>query len=543
MIPFPHRLIVLSLSLLLLLSGCQSFTVPLPHVVMFNSEGQAVNPAGNAGEHRHSALLSYRPYEEPEYQAHLDRMISEIKQFSGDGPRKLLFFIHGGLNTQVGSLKRLVDPVDSRHSRVEQIKTAGYYPVFINWKSSLVSSYFEHLFRIRQGERWSWYTGIPSSLVILPIDVTRSLVRAPLVWGMQIYNDLHTITNFTNKYEPSLSDRISAELLCLYNLGTDLQSCVDALHFQKPPYCVPFAIEAEPAAFLPDRRSPSTDTFPIEVGEDHRRCREMNTRFLSYVVTFPAKLAIAPLLDTFGTSAWENMERRIHLLFHSEAEMRLSSLTKEALGNTELAHIPSSGGLSILMQRILKEMRDDPSHTWEVVLVGHSMGTIVINELIREYGLHTHSEDQQLNITDIVFLAGAASIKDYEESVFPFLETHPQTHFYNFMLHPIAERGEIQYSFLDLPPRGSLLLWLDHFLSKPQTLRHRTVGRYDNFLRAVPHTPDTIRPQIHIRSFSAGIGESFQNPQNHSEIAERFRFWRKDCWQVDARLQDCVTPE
>lgn len=533
-----------------LLSGCHTFTVPMKHVVMFESDGTAVDPTGNAGNRKHSGLLSYRTYEDHEFDAHLDRMFAEIKQTPPvDNTRKILFFIHGGLNTQVGSLERLITPFEGSRTRVDLIKEADYYPIFINWKSSLWSSYFEHLWQIRQGERWPWYTGIPSALVIFPIDVTRSLVRAPLVWAQLIHSDLQTVNNAGYFFTTGLSDSVSTELLCRYNLSGKLDECTKNVRFQKPPYCVPFSIEARPKAFRPEERTPAENTFPIAVGEDLRRCTELDTRFVSYALTLPAKLAIAPILDTFGTSAWLNMQRRIHLLFHSEEEMRQSPITEEAKWRQELADIPASGGLSKFMKRFLREMAQDIADNakqglkWEVVLVGHSMGTIVMNELIQLYG-------EKLPITDILYLVAAATIEDYEDTLFPYLQTHPHTQFYNFMLHPIEERGEIQYDMGDLPPRGSLLAWLDTFLANPETLRHRTVGRYENFLRAVHDTPgnadgcvatkNCLRSRIHIRGFSAGVRETYRNPQSHSDVAERFRFWDSTCWRVDAPLERCV---
>jgi pimeloyl-ACP methyl ester carboxylesterase len=529
-----------------LLAGCQSFAVPIQHVVMFDRTGEAVDPTGNAGEDRHSTLLSYRRYETHEYDEHINRIITGIKQWGSKpqgnqaGKRKLMFFIHGGMNTQVGSLKRLTDPFEDDKTRVDLIKEAGYYPIFINWKSSLWSSYFEHLWETRQGERWPWYAGIPSALIIFPIDVTRSLVRAPLVWGQLVYNDFQTINNAGNQFGPSLGDSVSAELLCRYNLEGPMSKCVDSVKFQKPPYCVPFAIEATPMAFRPSTRVPPADnTFPIAVGSDERRCTEMNLRFFSYAITFPIKLAVAPVLDTFGTSAWINMQRRIHLLFHSDDEMQSSPITESARWRYELAHIPASGGLSRFIEHLLEAKKKDAGYEWEIVLVGHSMGAIILNELIQLYG------EKLPIITDIVYLAAAASIEDYEDSLFPYLSAHSETQFYNFMLHPIVERGEIQYDMADVPPRGSLLTWLDTFLANPETLLHRRVGRYDNYLRALHDTPTCtpslcIRNRIHVRSFSAGVDEANKNPQSHSEMAERFRFWEPKCWKVDAPLEECV---
>jgi pimeloyl-ACP methyl ester carboxylesterase len=264
----------------------------------------------------------------------------------------------------------------------------------------------------------------------------------------------------------------------------------------------------------------------------------MNLRAATYALTFPMKLAIAPILDTFGTSAWINMQRRIHLLFHSDEEMQSSHITEGAKWRHELADIPASGGLSHFMKKLLDAKRYDTGYDWEIVLVGHSMGAMVLNEIIQLYG-------NQLPVSKIIYLAAAASIEDYEDALFPYLEDNPETQFYNFMLHPIMERGEIQYEIGDLPPRGSLLTWLDTFLANPETLLHRRVGRYDNYLRALHDTPACRSPQclrrrIHIRSFSAGVDEAHRNPQSHSEMAERFRFWEPKCWKIDAPLEECV---
>jgi pimeloyl-ACP methyl ester carboxylesterase len=269
----------------------------------------------------------------------------------------------------------------------------------------------------------------------------------------------------------------------------------------------------------------------------------MNLRAISYALTFPLKLFIAPILDTFGTSAWTNMQRRIHLLFHSEEEMQSSSLTEAAKWRRELANIPASGGLSFFMKKLLDAQKRDneANYMWEIAVVGHSMGAIVLNEMIQLYG-------DKLPISHIIYLAAAASIEDYEDSLFPYLDAKKQTRFYNFMLHPIAERGEIQYEWGDLTPRGSLLTWLDTFLANPETLLHRRVGAYDNYLRSLHDTPacdneQCLRRRIHVRGFSAGVAVADRNPQSHSEMVERFRFWKDKCWEVDSSLETCIKPD
>ncbi|UVT21184.1 MAG: hypothetical protein H8K03_04490 [Nitrospira sp.] len=540
-----HLILLVTVSML---TGCHTYIVPKEHVVMFDNDGTAVNPEGNLGPNRHmNLLLSYPRYSDAEYQGHIAKILEGINKGNTQGPKKIMMFIHGGMNTQFDSIERIATEYEQGKTRPQLMKEAGYYPIFVNWKSSLWSSYFEHLFYIRQGHRWPWYVGWPSSLVMFPVDVTRSLVRAPLVWSMQVYNDLTTIPLINSLFGPSLQDEVATELLCRYNGRDSLEGCTKQLQFQKPPYCgLFFAVEADPPAHRPPTSTPNHQTFPIAVGEDLRRCAEMTGHFFSYLATFPAKLAIGPVLDTFGTSAWDNMQRRIHFLFHKEEEMDdrngNSEIIQTARQNHNLAMIEATGGLSVFLRALREHMKGEQ---WELVLVGHSMGTIVINELLRSFG------DDQLPVTHIVFLAAAASIRDYEDSVWPFMRTHPQSKFHNFTLHPIEELSEIQYSLFDLPPRGTLLEWLDHFLADPITLKDRTVGRYDNFLKAMHDTPTELRPdirpglrpRINFRSFNAGQRVEKENPQTHSDAGERFRFWESQCWAVNAQLGECIKPK
>ena len=92
---------------------------------------------------------------------------------------RLLIFVHGGLNTQTGSVKRVKE-------LTPRIWDAGYYPIFVNWRASWAFNYFDHLFFVRQGEEWKCVLGSLSSPVVLAYDVGRAVLRAPLVWGSQI---------------------------------------------------------------------------------------------------------------------------------------------------------------------------------------------------------------------------------------------------------------------------------------------------------------------------------------------------------------------
>jgi hypothetical protein len=196
--------------------------------------------------------------------------------------------------------------------------------------------------------------------------------------------------------------------------------------------------------------------------------------------------------------------------------------------------------------------------------MGHSMGAIVLNEIIRRYG-------EDLPISNIVYLAAACSIRDYQDTVWPYLKsrqrenqqemflksklvaqwTHcasddttcasgnPPRDFYqrrpqvfHLMLHPQAEAQDNIpkiWSILNPFPRGSLLVWLDGFLMNPATPLDLTLGRFTNLMRTADFTPKTLRSQISFTVFKNG--EESYTPQHHEGFAEDIKLWNPDCWK------------
>jgi hypothetical protein len=102
-----------------------------------------------------------------------------------------------------------------------------------------------------------------------------------------------------------------------------------------------------------------------------------------------------------------------------------------------------------------------------IVMIGHSMGTIVINELLQLF--------PNLPYESLVYMAGAASVRDTARAVTPVLVNNRGcTKFYGLMLHPMNEARES--TFYSLLPSGSLLVYVDEFLEVPKTVPDRTVG-------------------------------------------------------------------
>ena len=478
---------------LTLLTGCSSIPqVPTEHIVMFSGRGNPVDPTGNIGcadkpapcNGSHFWLTEYPEMKRGLYDDYLSKLFAAMKR---DAPvvgskRRLLIFIHGGLNTQVGTIERAADLHKS-------IKEAGYFPIFVNWQSSLFSSYLDHLLYIRQGQDLG-VLGMPLAPFYLLTDVARSVARAPVVWLFQIWNDIQSWKMVTG---PS---------------------------------------ETDAGRIAPDVEKEGIIDLQWEKGDD-RDNTEMTLSAFSWFVTAPTKLLTAPFIDAFGKSAWDIMLRRTDLLYHTDGEFSTeSNVVKQARNEPGYQHVQADGGLSVFMRQLQAEIaRNGGTNAWDITLVGHSMGTIVLNHMVRDFGT---SPSGTMPFNQIVYMAAAATVKDYEDSIFPYLAKNHAAHFYHLTLHAIAEirdRWE-PIRYVDLPPRGSLLVWVDEFLANPGTLHDRTVGRFTNLTVALHDTPEELRRRIHIKEFKVGASVKGTNPQKHGDFTDPFIFWKQECWQT-----------
>lgn len=457
------------LGLVVSLCGCARLTVPTRNIAMFDEDGRLLDPTGTIGcndsprlcQGRHLTLLPYRRLDRQQRDPYLQELLSGLRQTppGPDGRRRLFIFVHGGLNTQKGSVERAV-------KLTPQLSAAGYYPLFINWRSSLVSSYFDHAFFIRQGETWRIF-GPLTAPVVLATDLGRSIVRAPLVWGAQFQGA------FASLPETDLP----------YDLARRESELVRAAHDNPE------------------------GAIHVTTGEDARTGGDLFLSGLSWFLLEPVRLLVsAPLIDGLGTSAWDNMLRRTRLLYHTNGEY--------TGGHPDGAQ----GDLALVLRQLEQELAAT-SDQWEIVLVGHSMGTIVLNELLREF--------PRLPVDTIVYMAAACTVHDFEQSIVPFLTRHPRTHFYNLTLHHKAEereRFDILLPYFDPVIRGSLLTWIDDFFANPLTPRDKTLGQYVNFLRTEQLFPAELRGRIHQREFGVGGGYAERDPQVHGSFGEK-RFW------------------
>jgi pimeloyl-ACP methyl ester carboxylesterase len=467
--------------LVVTLAGCHAHNLPVAvdsHVLIFNEDGRACD------SHR-----NFRQMPEAMYVNQMDSVLSEMDRYHAAHPqwvdhkpiRRILIFIHGGLNQQDKSLER--DAI-----QYKAIQQAGYYPIFINWDSDLFSAYWEHLLWIRQGRKEMdpvrRFGQVLTSPLYLLADVGRAVTRAPSVWVHLGSDDADAAGNRW----------VSVHSGQPHWLEND-ESLYAAKYYS--------ALQARYASTEP--------TTPTDQGQIHLSmgAEETTANFwrwdsLKYIVTMPAKLLTTPVIDSLGKSAWDVLCRRTVNLFEDPLDTRALGASDRQMA--QLLDYGPPGDLQWFLHKLQDHIDADPNGAnYEITLIGHSMGAMVINELLRH--------NPNLEIKNIVFMAAACSIHDFRRDTIPYMQAHSQTQVYNLCLHPTAEVTEADVD--DLAPRGSLLVWIDEFLGEPLTPLDRTLGRWDNILPATYVIPRELRDRINIKAFAMTANGNRTDPETN----------------------------
>jgi len=488
------------------------------HVIRVNSDGFLID----LRPHNHQALIKDRAAA----QEYLEETL--FAGFAKSGKKKILLFVHGGLNDTTQGMQHF-------WGDYQRILAGEYYPVFVVWPSGWASTYVEHLIWVRQGIKAETAREKAFSIGTVPFvlvaDLGRALTRLPLVVANNSKSDVETSTAIRN---------------------------------------------SDGGAAVRQYQQLVADNYHVTIGDDYSRLSDRSVRAITYWATLPIKYFAASLIDGLGTPAWDNMLRRTQTVYPSrldDLERRRLQEAQVTQTNMATAQISSgkspsqrflsrreekkmqrylAAGLPLFMNELQKREGKDVS---EVTLVGHSMGSIILNRVVR---------DSNMNFANIVYMGAACSIADFEDSMLPYLKAHRGTQFYNESLHPVAETGELNNSLFDLPPRGSLLVWIDNFFGNPSTEHDRTFGAWRNLFRSGPTGEPIIKEffkddrngiglkdRLHFRAFSVGFGTADQlrsakyqwnenperkdlqqrcdNPLTHGEFSE-MPYWESSFW-------------
>lgn len=329
------------------------------------------------------------------------------------------------------------------------LSDADMYPVFVNWRSGPIDSYGRHLTRIRQGKKSN--SAPWTSPIYLLSDLLGSVAYAPKSWLDQGKHSWDS----TVQREP---DR----------WGAYTGSIIYNIHY-----------------------TGDADDY----GD--------TSRGLLWIATSPAKIVTTPFTYTLSKPAWDIMMRRTGTMFEKPGEFHNRP--------TLIAPKQSrTGALSLFLDRLI-QFQTESGIQLDITLVGHSMGAIICNKIVRIF--------PKLNITTIVHMASADSIQNLLVNTIRFMEDHPDAQFYGLFLSPKNEDRET--SAWGLTPSGSLLTWIDNSFTSPATELDRRAGRWSNMRRTLHLIPETVRNRMHFKIFGQGTG-----PQEHGEFDE-FPYWQK----------------
>jgi hypothetical protein len=484
----------LSILASLLLVSCSSIAnPPRTNILMANQQGNPLDPGPG-----------FTPLNPTKYDEYIDRVFVDLASYCAHRkPCQLLIYVHGGLNTYHESVKRSTN-------LTPQIRAAGFYPIFVDWDSSLFSSWWDHVANVHQG-LWN-----PNYRFLAPyyatVDEIEGIAKAPAGWLTELR---HTF--------PPVGEHSALQ-------------------------------QKAKTAYLDMLGSPNVKVNDISIGDkiaDNRAWSEKVLPYLWFPITGLAKVVTTPvLIQAAGGGAWDIMQRRAAMLFRTEQAFSGWRLNNEAT----LAHFITRFQHDFLPQFCRTHSYSPPPWSMrrsalnapkpqeesnagcesdlQLTLIGHSMGAIIVDQLLR-YA-------PNIQVKNIVYLAAATTVEDYRETVHQYLlrqyvspeKKASPTQMYHLVLHPIAEVfGE---EWFGLPPRGSLLIWIDNYFSNPVTPLGRTVGRFLNLFPeiAAPDNEDALkrlRGQIHVKVFRFGKSCHCWNPQGHGDFGS-FPFWDPKFW-------------
>ena len=362
----------------------------------------------------------------------------------GRTPR-LLVFVHGGLNQYSDGLGRVERLLAAQKLKAEYPALSSHYLVFLNWDGSLWSSVADDLVFVRGGKRREWWKGVWVAPFMFAARLAEAVLSAPETWWFQL---------------DSVGDSLRRS-----EEGDD--SC-------------------DP------RRAPVIEAKLKDV--DLRKTA-------SYVPLFPLRLAVPIAIQGFGRPAWDMLQRRADSVFSME--------------RTEGREDPKAGVIFMerLKERIPEKGRwsiegEGKSGELQITLVGHSMGTLVLNRLLARF--------HELYFDRIVYLAAAASIREVETVGMGYLRTHRDAKLWSFSLSQTDEASEQNPGALG--ERGTLLLWIDNLFGRVTSPSRKTFGRYENLQEYVNFSPESFTERrVTLVKFN-GRDDYGRDPREHGDF-------------------------
>jgi pimeloyl-ACP methyl ester carboxylesterase len=423
-----------------------------------------------------------------QFESQLDDLFKSLA--SQSSRRRIIVFVHGGLETLTKAKSRAIQ-------LVPEIMAADptSYPIFINWEAGFGTSYFRHVVYERDGIS---YRGAPTaplvalgSPAVAVADIGRGIFRLPINTINAFAKMAQNEDAFYGKH-PRLfpvKNRYEEILQSFSPTGSTDKNFRGGLEYSPKENCKP--------------------SIQLSLGTDFTK-KFRPSRLVGTLSTIPFQFTTEPVIDILGTPAWHNMLRRAHSMFYPPANFIIGKGVRRE---------PVLGAGYLFFNRLNRFLDEHPD--FQLDLIGHSMGTIILNDVYREF--------PDLRTRNLVYMGAACSVRDFQATAGEHI-IRSKTKFFNLCLHPRAEIEEVHA--LGLPVRGSLLIWIDEFFQSPESFGDRTLGSFENAVIAYRLLPRTDR--VHLKAFAVGRNKTpagLGDPHKHSEF-EDFVFWEPDFWST-----------
>ena len=535
------------------------------HVLVSDSEGNIPHDRhdGDFAEAFRAIMLGYA------------EAVRESRDRGSRLPR-LLFYFNGGLNSQA-----LVEEQAAR--QVPCMIADGYYPIFFVWDTDGLKSYWEQVSSVWDGHvDRSFATRARTPLMVLG-NVGSGLGQAPadyFIHGRRFTRAMfrQPVCSLIVRGYPDDLDA-QDELWSFFDDQFNLNE-PDVLEECPQEQRVDFVDQNEDEIIS---KYQITSKYNVVAGRDvDVREREV-AKFVYYSLFWPVRVVSTPFAHGLGEAAWTNMVRRTRTTINRSAEFNLNRNIDGSIDcpdrfreemeqfpkgtgvfarffETALYHYkgwelprfkwPCNGGEDGVEPLTTEEIRQrqhdydqirDALQDARVTVIAHSMGAIVINELLDLF--------PDLPYADVVVMASAASLRDTRRVLNRYFEMKDKsateeeeeclseedvgTCFYSLMLHPLNDARERQY--YGAVPSGSLLMWIDEMYDVPKTPEGKVFGFWPTAKSARRMFGATAQDHMLYRVFSrqqAAKGAR-ANPVEHGDFNDDDTcFWRPSFWGV-----------
>ena len=440
---------VLLLAVLPLLAACSSFKLDpgkglapdefRAHVLMFDARGEPRDPLTTTGAGNAYLKAKDTPKGEPTdetYERYMQRILDGIDAHRRQYPKRplrLIFFFHGGLNTRGTALRRAEEQI----ARMKR-DTPEVYPIFVNWLTSLPSSYKNHLLFVTHGQ-----------------DTYR--------WGMSL-----APFKFGGDVGRFVANGIPDTALQIWDWRRRVQYEREGV--LKAPLC--------------------DNTLDFREGDHATRTRrDRYTDGAHAFVTFLlAKWWTGAIVDAAGTPAWGSMLYTADRLFYSDQEMHHPY-------DVALRGETGGGDFARFLERLAETVNPDDGNT-EVILAAHSAGAIVANMIVANFGDRlpiTNLVYMAPACTIDELMAGG--------KLATFLANHPKSQLHILTLNEVAEFSQ-KFVMDLAPRGSLLVWLDEFIQPKHSEFRGHMLGRARNLRLHAHLIPCKIQPQVHITAYA-----------------------------------------